>query len=63
MQMNFYDSLKYFLEKEKVQIKMGMETNDKEQKVMRSGNVRKRKQFIPCISKDLYDEAVSDGWG
>ncbi|CAH1714766.1 unnamed protein product [Chironomus riparius] len=56
MQMSFNDSLKFFLEKEKVYSEMDMELDDKGHKVMKNGNGRKRHQFIPCISKELYDE-------
>ena len=61
--MNFNDSLKFFLEKEKVHSEMDMELDDKGHKVMRNGNGRKRHQFIPCISKELYDDPVSNGKG
>jgi len=60
MQMNFNDSLKFFLAKEKAQSKMELEIDDKGHRVMKNGNGRKRHQFIPCISKELYDEPVSN---
>lgn len=58
---SFKEKLKFFQQQEQ-QICDKMHGNE-QQKVVRNGDGKSRKKLVTCISKDLYDEPVSDKIG